>query len=186
MKVNEKVIEKAWYDIIVKGLNLDIKDPNLTETPQRIAKFYKEFFKKKKYKFTEFPNEMMYSGIVIIRSTGYSVCSHHFLPFSYDCFCGYIPDKKVIGASKIPRVIDFYANRPQIQERMTEQITDFIWKKFKVKGVIVCVYGEHLCMMMRGIQKPKSMITTSSFRGIFEQQTTRDEFFNLIKLWKKD
>jgi len=182
MKVNKEVVERAWKEILQEGLGLDI-DEHLYDTPKRIAKFYEEFFEKKRTAFTDFLEED-YGGMVIIRSEGFSICSHHFLPFRYDCYVGYIPKKRIIGASKIPRVVDMFARRPQVQERLTEQIVDYIFSHFAVEGVMVSMIGEHLCMIMRGVKKQNSKMVTSSFRGNFENQTVRNEFFNLIKLWE--
>lgn len=182
LKINQKVVEDCWKKMLKDGFGLDLQSTHLKGTPDRIARFYREFFGSKKYKYTDF-NEDKYGGMVIIRSTGFSMCSHHFLPYSYDCFCGYIPDGKIIGASKIPRIIDQFAKKPTVQEQLTQQIAEFIYKKFSVQGVIVSMVGEHLCMIMRGVRKNDSRIITSYPLGNFTDQLVRDEFFNLIKLW---
>jgi len=111
----------------------------------------------------------------------YSLCEHHLLPFIGKCHVGYLPNGKVLGLSKVARVIDMYARRLQIQEVLTRQIADAIEQATDAKGVAVVIEAKHLCMMMRGVEKQNSVMTTSSMKGIFRKDiSTRSEFLNLI------
>ena len=122
--------------------------------------------------------------MVIVRDVEfYSTCEHHMLPFYGRCHVGYIPRKKIIGISKIPRIVDMFSRRLQIQERLTSQIADTMMEILAPMGVAVVMSGRHLCMMMRGVEKQNSVMTTSSLRGVFEKnQTTRNEFLKLIQI----
>ena len=121
--------------------------------------------------------------MVILRDIDfYSLCTHHALPFYGRISIGYIPGKKICGISKLARVVDKFASQPQLQERMTQQIADFIDKELKPQGVMVVVEGIHLCMRMRGIKKQNSVMVTSAIKGNFEQERTREEFLKLAKL----
>ena len=111
----------------------------------------------------------------------YSLCEHHLLPFIGKCHVGYLPQGKVLGLSKVARVVDMYARRLQIQERLTKQIADAIEQATGARGVAVVIEAKHLCMMMRGVEKQNSVMTTSSMKGIFRKEiNTRSEFLNLI------
>jgi GTP cyclohydrolase I len=110
----------------------------------------------------------------------FSLCEHHLLPFYGRAHIAYIPDGKIVGLSKLARIVDVYARRFQVQERMTQQIRDCIQETLNPQGVAVVIEAKHLCMMMRGVQKQNSVTTTSSFTGEFQNQSTRNEFINLI------
>ena len=167
------------------------EDPNregLKGTPRRIAEMYAELFsgidvdpkEELKVGFEERHREM-----VILRDIPfYSMCEHHLLPFYGFAHVGYIPnvDGRVVGASKLARVVEIVAKRPQIQERMTTEIADAIMEAINPDGVAVVVQAEHLCMIMRGIKKPGSAVVTSALRGTFRHKTeTRTEFFSLLQ-----
>ena len=134
-------------------------------------------------KYTKFPN-VNYDQIIILKDIdGYSLCEHHALPFYFKAHIGYIPDKVICGVSKLARIVDKFTGRMQLQERMTKQITDFIWEEFQPKGVIVVVEGIHMCMRMRGVKKQNSVMVTSAVRGIFaKEETAKNEFFSLLKI----
>lgn len=178
-------IEKGFTEIM-KGLGLNLKDPSLIETPRRVAEMYNEIFSGlksnpenmiKKFKTEE------YNEIILVKDIPlYSMCEHHFLPFIGKANVGYIPKNGVYtGLSKIARVVDGYAKRPQIQERLTQQIADTLLKSLNSKGVIVIIEAEHLCMSMRGIKKPGSKTVTSALRGAFQKsEKTRMEALKLI------
>lgn len=176
----------------------DINREGLVETPKRVAKMYDEIFGGYKIDPKQFlqktfqddagiedfsiENPNYNQGMVIVRNISfYSHCEHHMVPFFGKVHVGYIPGKKVVGLSKIARVVDAYARRLQIQERLTKQIADLLWQELEPQGVIVVVEAEHLCMKMRGIKNPCADTVTSAVRGIFKELPTRQEFFQLLK-----
>ena len=170
---------------IIEALGLDPSDPNLAETPDRIAKMYFELFaglaEGAEPKVTLFPNDEHYTAMVIEKDIPfYSMCSHHFIPFYGHAHLAYIPNQKIIGLSKMPRIVDFYAHRPQLQERLTEQVAQFLTEKLSPQGVMVVVEARHLCVEMRGIKKPGALTVTSAIRGIFYNRPVREEFLDLL------
>jgi len=156
-------------------------EESLKNTPGRIQKFIKEWEEDKNFKFTVFDNEG-YNHMIILKTDFESLCSHHLMPFHGTCWIGYIPNEKICGISKLARAVDKFAHRPQLQERLTEQIIDFLDKMLKPKGVMIVMKARHDCMALRGVKKPNSLMTTSAIRGVFEEQTVRQEFLELIKL----
>jgi len=185
--IDEAEIKKA-VTTIIKAIGDDPERPGLVDTPQRVAEMYAELFMgidvdpkaELTVGFEEGHREM-----VILRDIPfYSMCEHHLLPFYGVAHVGYIPntDGRIIGISKLARVVEIIARRPQLQERMTSQIADTIAEGIKPEGVAVVVQAEHLCMVMRGIKKPGSAIVTSVVRGIFRSKSkTRAEFFSLLQ-----
>jgi len=172
-----------------KGLGLDLKDPNLAGTPERIARMYhKEFFKGLNIEFeglTVFPNSENYDQIVLLDNVHFvSVCSHHFLPFAGLAWVAYIPSDKVVGASKPSRVITHYASRPQLQETLCQQVVTFLEEKLKPKGVMIVMRAVHGCMSNRGInQYGGAGMMTSAIRGVFKTDpAAKSEALDLIKL----
>ena len=170
---------------ILDLLGLDRSDPNLAETPDRVAKMYLELFRGldegSEPKVTLFPNDEHYTAMVIEKDIPfYSMCSHHLIPFYGHAHMAYIPNEKIIGLSKMPRIVDFYAHRPQLQERLTEQVAGFLNEKLSPQGVMVVIEARHLCVEMRGIKKPGAVTVTSAIRGIFFGRPVREEFLDLL------
>jgi GTP cyclohydrolase I len=180
--MDQRRIEKAVREII-EALGEDPKREGLVETPRRIAEAYAEIFSG----LTEDPLEVLTVGfsqpqnqeMVVLRDIPfYSVCEHHLLPFHGVAHVGYIPLDRVVGISKLARVVEILARRPQMQERLTSQIADTIMEGLQPRGVGVVIEAEHLCITMRGIRKPGSCLVTSATRGI--RAETRAEFFSII------
>ena len=184
---DEAKIKEAVTSII-RAIGEDPSREGLLGTPGRVAEMYAELFmglgrdpkEELSVSFEEGHREM----VVVKDIPFYSMCEHHLLPFYGVSHIGYIPNSegRVVGASKLARVVEIVAKRPQIQERMTTQIADAITDAIKPDGVAVVVQAEHLCMIMRGIKKPGSALVTSALRGIFRSRTeTRNEFFTLLQ-----
>ncbi len=170
---------------VMRELNLDLEDPNYVETPERIAKMYLEMFhglrEGAEPKITTFPNDEGYHHMVIEKEIPfYSMCAHHFVPFYGHAHIAYIPQSTIVGLSKLPRVLEFYAKRPQLQERLTEQVAEFLWSKLEPQGVMVVIEARHLCVEMRGVKKAGALTTTSALRGCFADRMVREEFLALL------
>lgn len=182
--MNTKSIEKIIHSLLVE-LGEDTKREGLIETPSRVAQSYEKLFegykKDPKKLITVFDNEG-YDEMIIAKDIDfYSMCEHHMLPFFGRVYVGYIPHTKIIGLSKIPRLVEIFARRLQNQERLTKQIADTLNDLLKPRGVGVVVVAEHLCMKARGVEKQNCQITTSSFTGGFKRKlNTRNEFLRLI------
>ncbi len=171
---------------ILDELGLDLGDPNLKETDQRVARMYLEMFQGLEQgaepKLTTFPNEEGYSHMVMERDIPfYSMCAHHLVPFYGHAHFAYIPRERIVGLSKFARVLEFYAKRPQLQERLTEQVVNFLEEKLQPLGAVVVIEARHLCVEMRGVKKPGALTTTSAIRGIFHQRPVREEFLDLLR-----
>jgi GTP cyclohydrolase I len=174
------------YHEILKLLGEDPLRQGLLKTPERMAKSM--MFLTKGY--GQDPAKILLSAVfneeyrqmVIVKDIDFfSLCEHHLLPFFGKAHVAYIPNGKITGLSKIPRVVDVFARRLQVQERMTTQIKDCIQKTLNPLGVMVVLEAQHLCMQMRGVEKQHSITTTSDFTGVFNQAKTREEFISLIK-----
>jgi len=165
------------------------EDPDregLRETPERIARMYEEMFaglhkdpaSVLKRTFVE-----KYDEMVLVKDIAFdSMCEHHLLPFFGKAHIAYIPNGKIVGLSKIPRVVEIVARRPQVQERMTEELADLVMNELDAQGVAVVLEASHTCMSIRGVRKPDSICTTSAMRGTFRQNLpTRSEFLSLIR-----
>ena len=185
--IDEAEIKRATASII-KAIGEDPNREGLKGTPSRVAEMYAELF----MGLNVDPKEELQVGyelghreMVVVRDIPfYSMCEHHLLPFYGTVHIGYIPDVsgRVVGISKLARVVEVIARRPQIQERMTTEIADAIMEGLEPSGVAVVVQGEHMCMIMRGVKKPGSSIITSALRGSFRiKPETRTEFFSLIQ-----
>ena len=183
--IDKVKIEKAVASII-EAIGEDPKREGLVGTPRRIAEMYAEVFAgiyedpqvELRVGFEEGHQEM----VILKDIPFYSMCEHHFLPFHGLAHVGYIPNGRVVGASKIGRVVEILARRPQLQERLTTQIANTIVSVLEPKGVAVIIQAEHLCMTMRGVKKPGSNIVTSAMRGLFQKNPlTRSEFLSLVQ-----
>ncbi len=183
-KVDRERIKRAVRELI-EAIGEDPEREGLRDTPRRIADMYAEIFsgvgadplRELEVTFQENHEEM-----VILRDIPfYSVCEHHFLPFHGVAHVGYIPKGRILGISKIARLVEVLARRPQLQERLTGQIADALMQGIQPAGVAVVIEAEHLCMTMRGIKKPGTIVVTSATRGIFRTRAvTREEFMALI------
>jgi GTP cyclohydrolase IA len=172
---------------ILKEIGEDPSRDGLQNTPLRVDRAFR--FLTSGYRMD--PDELLnkalfdvaYDEMVIVRDIEvFSLCEHHLLPFFGKCHVGYIPNGRVIGLSKIPRLVDMFARRLQVQERLTTQIADTINNKIHPRGVAVVVEAQHLCMIMRGVEKQNSVAVTSSMLGAFkDNQNTRNEFLNLVR-----
>ncbi len=177
-------IEDSVRDILV-ALGEDPDREGLVKTPERVARSY-EFLSSG---YQQDPDEVIgdalftedYSEMIIVRDIDFfSLCEHHMLPFYGRAHVAYVPDKHIVGISKLARLVECYARRLQVQERMTSQIAGFIQDKLRPMGVGVVIRAEHMCMRMRGVQKPNSSVVTSSLLGVFQERDTRQEFMNLL------
>ncbi len=161
-------------------------DPNLVDTDRRVAKMYLEIFsgldEGTRPKLTTFPNDEHYTAMVMEKEIPfYSMCAHHFVPFYGHGHIAYIPNERIVGLSKLPRLLDFFAKRPQLQERLTEQVAGVLEEELKPLGVMVVIEARHLCVEMRGVRKPGSVTVTSAIRGVFKQKAVREEFLDLLR-----
>ena len=171
---------------VMRELNLDLENPNYEGTPERVAKMYLEMFhglrEGAEPKVTTFPNEEGYHHMVIEKEIPfYSMCAHHLVPFYGHAHIAYIPESTIVGLSKLPRILEFYAKRPQLQERLTEQVAEFLWSRLEPQGVMVVIEARHLCVEMRGVKKAGALTTTSALRGCFGDRMVRDEFLALLR-----
>lgn len=171
---------------LLTELGLDLDDPNLKETDRRVAKMYLEMFAGldagAEPKVTTFPNDEGYETMVMERDIPfYSMCSHHLVPFYGHAHIAYVPNERIVGLSKLPRILEFYAKRPQLQERLTEQVVRFLEEELKPQGAMVVIQARHLCVEMRGVKKAGAMTITSALRGIFHERPIREEFLDLLR-----
>jgi len=185
--VDKPVIEQAVRDIIV-AIGEDPRREGLRDTPRRIAEMYGELFSG----LQQDPGELLDVGfddedhheMVVVKDIPFdSLCEHHFLPFHGVAHVGYIPQGRILGVSKVARLVEILARRPQVQERLTSQIADFLCEGgLKARGAAVVIEATHTCMTMRGVRKPGSLVVTSATRGIFrEDARTRSEFFSIVE-----
>lgn len=182
--IDQRRIRQA-VAMIIEAVGEDVEREGLIGTPDRIAEMYAELFsgigvdprEELQVGFEEGHKEM----VILKDIPFYSLCEHHLLPFHGVAHLGYIPNGRVVGASKLARVVDILAKRPQLQERLTSQIADTIVEGLRPEGVAVVIEAEHLCMTMRGIRKPGSRVVTSATRGLFRRNAvTRAEFLSLL------
>ena len=183
--IDQERIARAVREIIA-AIGEDAGREGLLETPRRVAQMYADLFSG----LFQDPREVLSSGfqeshkeMVILKNIPfYSLCEHHFLPFHGQAHVGYVPEGRIIGVSKLARAVDILAHRPQMQERLTSQIADAIMEGLAPDGVAVVIEAEHLCLTMRGVQKPGTVMITSAIRGGFRRRgVTRSEFLSLVQ-----
>jgi GTP cyclohydrolase I len=182
--VDQERIRAAVHEILL-AIGEDPEREGLRETPDRVARLYAEMFRG----LGEDPHDLLcktftqkYDEVVLIKDITFeSMCEHHLLPFIGKAHAAYLPNGRIVGLSKIPRVVEALAHRPQVQERMTEELADLLMEQLDAKGVAVILEATHTCMTMRGVRKPGSICTTSAMRGTFRSnQSTRAELMALI------
>ena len=163
------------------ALGMDLDAPGLERTPQRMAAAYAELFRPRPFTMTTFPNEEGYDEMVVAQDIPFtSVCEHHLLPFTGRATVGYLPGERILGLSKLARVVELFARRPQVQERLTQQVARYLADVLSPKGVGVLMRAEHTCMTVRGVQAQGSYTTTSALLGrVREDARTRSEFLAL-------
>jgi GTP cyclohydrolase I len=177
-------------DLVERLLRLVGEDPKrdgLLKTPERVARAYEYLTKGYREDVDEVLNGALfpikYDEMVIVKDIDFfSICEHHLLPFFGKCHVAYLPDKKIVGLSKIPKLVEVFSRRLQVQERLTVQIAETVQEKLKPQGVAVVMEAQHLCMMMRGVEKQNATAVTSSMLGVFRtRRETRQEFLSLIR-----
>ena len=183
-KVDLARIERAMREVLA-AVGEDPDREGIQETPARVARMYAEMFQglhqDPRVHLQKFFTEQ-YDEVVLVRDISFcSMCEHHLLPFTGHAHIGYIPNGKVVGLSKLARVVEVIARRPQVQERLTEQVANLLVEELEVKGVAVIVEASHSCMTIRGVRKPGSMTVTSSMKGLFRSHlSSRSEIMQLI------
>lgn len=184
---NEKITEeiKKRYSKIIEEVGEDVTREGLVKTPERASKAMQFLTQGYDLNAEEILKSAMfkedYNNMVIVKDIElYSLCEHHMLPFFGKAHIAYIPNGHIVGLSKLPRIVDVYSRRLQVQERLTDQILKCIDETLQPQGVAVVIEASHMCMMMRGVQKQNSVTTTSGFTGAFKNQETRNEFLKLI------
>src|SRR5215208_3646223 len=178
--IDHEAVERAARDLL-RALGADVDAEALEETPRRVAEAYAELLTPKPFRATTFPNDERYDELIVARSIPFhSLCMHHLLPFQGVAHVGYLPDERIIGLSKLGRVVELFSRDLQIQERLTTQIADWIHEQLAPKGVGVVLEAEHSCMSLRGVQKVGAKTVTSAMRGLLrEDPRTRHEFLSL-------
>ncbi len=177
---------EEYFSKIIEEIGEDVTREGLVDTPMRAAKAFKFLNNGYEKNLEEVLNGAIFKAdtedMVIVKDIElYSLCEHHLLPFVGKCHIAYLPHGHVLGLSKLARIVDMYARRLQIQERLTKQIADAVDIAVQAKGVAVVIEAKHMCMMMRGVEKQNSVMTTSVMTGIFrEEMSTRAEFLSLI------
>jgi GTP cyclohydrolase I len=178
--IDLEAAERAAADLLV-ALGADLEDEGLRDTPRRVASAYAELLTPKPFNLTTFPNDEGYDELVLARDIPFhSLCMHHMLPFHGVAHVAYLPGDRIIGLSKLARVVELFARDLQVQERLTLQVADWLQTHLAPKGVGVVIEAEHLCMSLRGVQKPGARTVTSALHGLVrEDSRTRQEFLAL-------
>ena len=179
--VDLEAAEDAARDLLI-ALGADLESDHLRETPRRVAKAYAELLTPRPFNATTFPNDEGYDELVIVGEIPFqSLCAHHLLPFQGKAHVAYLPGERLVGLSKLARVVELYSRRLQLQERLTTQVADWLEEHLRPRGVGVVLEAEHLCMSLRGVQSTGSNTVTSALRGaVKDDARTRQEFLSLI------
>ena len=171
----------AAFRNFLETLGLDLDDPDLAGTDRRVARAYEELFAgllpHNEPRLETFPNTERHAGLVSVTAIPFhSLCAHHFLPFFGVAHVGYVPGERLAGLSKLARAVEFHARRPQLQERLTEQVASWLDERLAPAGVIVALEGRHLCMEMRGVAKAGALTTTTTVRGVCAEERLQEQF----------
>jgi GTP cyclohydrolase IA len=181
-RIDRRAAERAAADLL-RALGADLDSPGLRDTPRRMAQAYAELLTPEPFRPTTFPNEDGYDELVMVRAIPFhSLCMHHVLPFHGVAHVGYLPGDRIVGLSKIARVVELFARELQVQEGLTKQIAGWLQTELEPKGVGVVLEAEHLCMSLRGVQKTGARTVTSALHGLIrDDPRTRQEFLALTK-----
>jgi GTP cyclohydrolase IA len=181
-RIDHEAMERAARDLL-RAVGADVDAEGLEDTPRRVADAYAELLTPRPFRATTFPNDEGYDELIVARSIPFhSLCMHHLLPFHGVAHVGYLPGERIIGLSKLGRIVEFFSRDLQIQERLTTQVADWLQRELEPKGVGVVLEAEHMCMSLRGVQKLGSMTVTSALRGLVRDDIrTRQEFLALTK-----
>jgi GTP cyclohydrolase I len=180
-KLDLAAAERAALDLL-RAIGADLDAPGLRGTPRRVAASLAELLTPAEFTATTFPNEGSYDELVVVRDIPFStLCMHHLLPFHGHAHVAYLPGERIIGLSKLARVVELFARDLQLQERLTVQIADWLDRELRPRGVGVVLSAEHTCMTIRGVRKPGSRTVTSALRGsVRDDARTRQELFSLV------
>ena len=180
-RVDVAAAEAAATDLLT-ALGADPASEHLRETPRRVARAFGEMLSREPFRATTFPNDESYDELVVVQGIPLqSLCMHHLLPFHGVAHVAYLPDRRVVGLSKLARVVEYFSRDLQIQERLTTQVADWIETELEPKGAGIVIEAEHMCMSLRGVQKPGARTVTSALRGALKDDArTRQEFLSLI------
>jgi GTP cyclohydrolase I len=177
----DAVHARAAAEAFLRALGVPVDAPGLADTPRRMADAYAELLTPRPFDLTTFPNEEGYDELVLARGIPvHSVCEHHMLPFTGVAHVGYLPGERIVGLSKLARVVELFARRAQVQERLTVQVAEWLSTRLRPRGVGVVVEAEHMCMTLRGVQAPGTTTITSTLLGVLrEDPRSRAEFLSL-------
>jgi GTP cyclohydrolase I len=180
--IDQAAAERAARDLLL-ALGADLEGESLRETPRRVAAAYTELLTPEPFEATTFPNDEHYDELVVARDIPFhSLCEHHLLPFVGVAHVGYLPGERIVGLSKLARVVDHFARRMQVQERLTTQVAHWLTDTLEPKGVGVVLEAEHMCMSLRGVRKTGSKTVTSALHGTVRNDArTRAEFLSVVE-----
>lgn len=177
--MNKEKVEEAVYNLLL-AIGENPEREGLLDTPRRVANMYEELLEAPDLKYTTF--EEKYKDMVLLKDIEFSsMCEHHLMPFYGVVHIAYIPNGKIVGISKLARIVEKYAKRLQVQERMMEQIVEDIRTNLETNDIAICIEAKHMCMIARGVKKTNAKTITSKFTGVFEESSKKSEFYSLIK-----